>query len=103
MITLQYLQELGTFTLELIDNLKQEKELSLLSIRTVQNDLYMYRYNDMIMLGTLGISNPLSDAEIKSIIKQHRTKLCFIKIDLIEYNNNLKKYKDTSVEEDFLH
>ena len=101
MITLQYLKELGTFTLDLIFQVKQGEKLPYLDLRGVGNELYMYRYNDINMLGTIGVTNPLSDTEIISINSRNESKLSIINLNFVEYKNNLKQYTDVSFEEDF--
>lgn len=101
MITLQYLKELGTFTLDLIFQVKQGEKLQYLDLRGVGNELYMYRYNDINMLGTIGVTNPLSDTEIISINSRNESKLSIINLNFVEYKNNLKQYTDVSFEEDF--
>lgn len=101
MITLQYLKELGTFTLDLIFQVRQGEKLPYLDLRGVGNELYMYRYNDINMLGTIGVTNPLSDTEIISINSRNESKLSIINLNFVEYKNNLKQYTDVSFEEDF--
>ena len=101
MITLEYLQELGKFTLHLIKDLKVKKELQNLENRFMDNDVSLYRYKDINMLGYVTEINPMSDIDfvLLAIIRNGAavTSLKFI----IPYYSNLNNYKDISFEEDF--
>ncbi len=101
MITLEYLQELGKFTLDLIKDLKVKKELPHLENRFMDNDVSLYRYKEKNMLGYVTENNPMSDNEFVLLAKIRNeaavTSLKFI----IPYYSNLNNYKDISFEEDF--
>lgn len=102
MITLQYLQELGTFTLELIDDLKSGTKIGSLEQRNVANYYSSYHYNNNKLLFLLReCSDGLKDKEVISVNHRSGQKLTLIKYDLIDYKLDLKKYSTVSFEEDW--
>lgn len=100
MITLQYLQELGTFTLDLIQKLQSSTNIDSLEYRF--NDYFSsYHYDYIKFLFLLRSSYKLTDKEAISVNKRSGHKLTFVKHNLIDYVLELENYSSESFKEDW--
>ena len=96
MITLEYLEELGKFTLDLIENLKEKNPLPGLWQRNLYSgNIYSYNYHKDKLLFIIHKNSSLSTEEIIRI-NRGPDKLTFVTYNLTVYISNLEKYIDNT-------
>ncbi len=100
MITLEYLEELGKFTVDLIENLKvQTSNSKLRNTIVIVNDSGI-RFTVFEKIAVYIISENLDESFVISV-NQRTAKLTFVKVDSIISCAPLKKYSTESLEEDW--